>query len=68
MIDKVLSFKGLKEALKGHQNNEITYDEFLVEANKCGVTNFLADIEKQTVTYFNSAKSEFHVQQVPEWK
>lgn len=60
------SITGLNQAVIHHTVNQTHYLDFLKEAAASGSTHYVVDLEKRTVTYYNTDESSSYQELVPQ--
>lgn len=67
-IAKDFSAQGVKNSIIKHIQEKTSYMDFLADIAACGTTHYVVDMAKRIVTYFNEDETQFHIENVPEWK
>jgi uncharacterized protein YbcV (DUF1398 family) len=58
----------IKECIQRHQKGQTTFVEWLEEIFKVGVTHYVVDIGKRSVTYYSVEENQSYVDKVPEYQ
>ncbi len=65
-VNPIYSEANAKYALRIHQDGKTTFLEWIHDMANAGVTNYIVNMDKRTVIYYNREQTESFVEAIPE--